>query len=382
MSENFLDLKIPFWCGVSEKPTLNQELYPFSLQKNPDGTYSQVDKELVAKVIEKYSKEEYKHVTTPPGVSSWGNSRANVLLQYIDKNVNAEQLKNKKVLDIAGVNSYIADYLFDRYQIKDYTIVNPSIDQKNLDSKNLIKLINGYFPDALKDDNEKYDLILLFNCLEHVIAPDQMLKDIEKYLSPDGVLVLNTIDVLKLFRNGDLNALLHEHTVYFTPNSFSNVVNNANLQIENIIYENDGIITAIKKNHSGKQKFLEPEKIDLSIYYEQIDYLKNYFKQIKENNEKLIIHGACAGLFNICALVNDYVDISDIQIVDIDEFKHGKYMPGFKNKILLPDEIDASQVDKILVATSSFYDPISKYWIDRGIQENNIDLIYKTPILI
>ncbi|MBI5020632.1 MAG: methyltransferase domain-containing protein [Ignavibacteriales bacterium] len=61
--------------------------------------------------------------------------------------------------------------------------------QHNIKIENTLK---SDFNDSIKTKSEKYETILCFEVLEHVMNPSHFLKEIHKLLTPSGVLYLST----------------------------------------------------------------------------------------------------------------------------------------------------------------------------------------------
>lgn len=371
-STDIFSIELPYWVGVLENPILNIPVTPFSIRKDESGFYKQINTETIDKIINNYSSNEYAHISTPPGESSWANSLTNQSLEYLRKN---STLKGKKVLDIAGVNSYIADILFEKDNIESYTLINPNLHEENYNSK--ITCIKGYFPEAF-DCNLKFDVVLLFNCLDHVQNPQSFLEEIKKILNNDGVLVLKIQDNTSHLINGDFNGLLHEHLFYFTSESFKIIAKKAGFSVSDCFMQENAILASLKKE--AKDNFSEkivPPEFDLTIFNKQIEYSKNLFRDLIQKERKIIIHGACNGIATLSSILKPEIDISDIQVVDIDEKKHNKFLPGFKKPILFPDEVSSENIDFVIVGSATFINSIKNYWVSRCINENNVLTMYK-----
>jgi len=360
------NIELPYWQGVVSEPGATPITLPFSVAKDEDGLYKQINLDTINKIIEKYSSDEYRHISTPPGESSWGDKIANQNIEYTRKNVD---LKGKRILDIAGVSSYIADILFEEDEILSYTLINPNFKNDVKISK--MKCIKGYFPEAITQD-EKFDVVLLFNCLEHVPNPQEFLSSIKNVLTEDGVLILKIPNVTRLFKQGDFSVFLHEHIFYFTAETFTLISEKAGMGVANMCLDDDGIMATLKHLRVQKKIDIKIPDFDLSKFNSQIEYSKNLFKKLMQNNTKFIFHGAALGLVTLAHLVKDEIDLSNVQVVDIDENKHGKYLPLYKLPIKSPEEIDVDSVDLIISGSTIFLNPIINYWTKRGLRPKNI----------
>jgi 2-polyprenyl-3-methyl-5-hydroxy-6-metoxy-1,4-benzoquinol methylase len=91
------------------------------------------------------------------------------------------------------------------------------------------------------ESEEKYDLILMLNLIEHVRRPDEVLAKARSLLTPHGLLLIKTpnYDALdaKIFRHrswGGYHA--PRHFVLFDRDSFARVAKNQGLQVKSFAY--------------------------------------------------------------------------------------------------------------------------------------------------
>jgi len=88
------------------------------------------------------------------------------------------------------------------------------------------EVVDGYFPDALADRTEQFDVICFNDVLEHVIDPWALLRETRRWLTPGGTVVaaIPSIQfapvVLELVRGrwdyGDAGTLDRTHLRFFT----------------------------------------------------------------------------------------------------------------------------------------------------------------------
>ena len=76
------------------------------------------------------------------------------------------------------------------FGVSNYTCVDPAIPSFD---KEYPKILRAYFP-VTEIANQKFDLILAFNVLEHVPSPLEFLKSINSSLAEGGMAVLSVPD--------------------------------------------------------------------------------------------------------------------------------------------------------------------------------------------
>ncbi|MEK7463115.1 MAG: class I SAM-dependent methyltransferase [Patescibacteria group bacterium] len=139
---------------------------------------------------------------------------------------NIQREKNIKLLDIGcGPGFFLAEAQKNGFEVYG---LEPSLEGCGFARKNL-KLKNIVCGSAINLDGNfhgNFDVISAFDVIEHVLDPIQFLKNINKKLNPEGLVVITTplIDSLfaKLLGN-KWYALIPSHLTYFTGNSFEDI---------------------------------------------------------------------------------------------------------------------------------------------------------------
>lgn len=100
---------------------------------------------------------------------------------------------------------------------------------------NKISLINGKLPNQLNLENQSFDLICLFDVLEHVEDDLLALREIKKFLKPNGKIILTVPAFQFLWSSHDKN--LH-HFRRYNFNNLKKLITNSNLRATRIGYFN------------------------------------------------------------------------------------------------------------------------------------------------
>lgn len=96
-----------------------------------------------------------------------------------------------------------------------------------------VKIFQGEIFEILKNINEKFDIIIIWHTLEHVLQPYTLLLKCAEKLSTNGIIAIQVPDYEKL---GESIVGVH-HVSYFTPDSLLNLVKNSNLKILSYDYD-------------------------------------------------------------------------------------------------------------------------------------------------
>ena len=176
------------------------------------------------------------------------SDRLNSVLDKIEKLLfNKDQIK---ILEI-GCNSgsflqsiYLC--LKDRNQVSNVNITGIDIDSNaiyNRKCDSSIELINSNVEDFLLENSKKYDLILHFELIEHLVDPRKFIFSISNLLNKEGIMYFHTpniegFDNLKLPYN-NLRPLAHGifppmHLQGFSPSTISFLLLNCGFNIKKI----------------------------------------------------------------------------------------------------------------------------------------------------
>lgn len=282
--------------------------------------------------------------------------------------------KNLKILEIGGGNTFIAEQISNSFKNVHITCLDPSYSTKTINES--IKLISGFFPTDLQ--NQKFDLIFCFNTLEHIPDSTSFLKVLNEFLVETGLLVISFPESSKQIANGDWNLFSQQHVNYFIAPFFFDYFEKYDLKIVDYVVQYDEAIVTCRKT-SKEQKISQlfggfdsissSAEIDLR-FLNNFNAISDLLLSNKANLDRFFVHGATAGILNIVSnMKNAEFFWDNLQIIDNDSIKHGKYLSGFRNQVLPLDQVK-SQPLSVLIATSTFSNEIKKSWLDRFDGEN------------
>lgn len=97
------------------------------------------------------------------------------------------------------------------------------------------KIYPGWLPDNIKNINGKFDLICLFDVLEHISKDAEALSILNKFLSPKGVIIITVPAYQWLWSMHDIQ---HQHHRRYTMKSLELIATNENLVMNKSSYFN------------------------------------------------------------------------------------------------------------------------------------------------
>ena len=288
------------------------------------------------------------------------------------------KLKPKKsyIIDI-GSNDGIALKPFKDLKFKNLLGIEPAKNLAKIANKNKINTFNGFLNfKNLKKIKSKADLILASNVFAHSDDLKEMAECMLKLLSSKGVIILEVQYLMNTLKDLTFDNIYHEHYNYWSLTSLTNFFKNLNATIykaEKINTHGGSIRIFIKKGKKNKvdknvkkllkdeeeyglKKFETYKKFGEKVYKIRENIIKN-IKKLKKDGKKIIGYGAPA---KATTALNFFGISEDIAfVVEDNNLKHNKFIPGVKIPILSKNKIENSN-NNMLVLAWNFFEDIKK----------------------
>ena len=360
ITQNLFQLDaLPIWRGVTIEPW-QFDVMPFILNADNSGLmFQSITDEINTKVLSHYSNQEYAFITKPPGSSEWANHLGDGLIDFAISIIGDK--KKLRILEIGGGSCYVAEKICNEVDPNEYVIVDPALKDSANNKK--ITVLSEFYNGQ---DLGFFDVILSFNCIEHLPEPRSFLASLSNIRSKNG----SPTEIGLIFPNAqdqiissDINVFLHEHINYFTPLSLLNLLNELDLELINYNSSKDEFKITLKSSknteknksiiHDSREDILEitagiTEKLKSSV-----DLVASYGDSAK----KVGFHGATNGLNNILYL-SRCTDNKNFYIFDGDKSKEEKFLPTLASPILHSDKKIYNEMDFIIISAMTYYNEI------------------------
>ena len=267
--------------------------------------------------------------------------------------------------------------------------IEPAKNLAKLANENGINTYNGYLEDkSIKPLKNGADLLLASNVFAHSDNLEGMAESMKRLIKPDGKIIIEVQYLLNTIKDLTFDNIYHEHTNYWSLHTLSNFLNKFDLKVfkvEKIDTHGGSIRVYVSQSKeilidkSVKQFLDKEEKFGLkkiSTYVEfgktieklRINTIKN-IKNIKMKYKKIIGYGAPA---KATTLLNYFNIGNEIDfIIEDNELKHGKFVPGVNIKIVKKKKIE-DKSNAILVLAWNFFEDIKKN--NKDICDNFINI--------
>jgi len=288
------------------------------------------------------------------------------------------KLKPKKsyIIDI-GSNDGVALKPFKELGFNNFLGIEPAKNLAKLANKNKIKTFNGFLDmKNIKNIKKNADLILASNVFAHSDNLKEMATCMIQLLSKKGTIIIEVQYLLNTLKDLTFDNIYHEHYNYWSLTSLTNFFKQFKVKIfkvEKIATHGGSIRIYIKKDKNTKieksvNKILKEEEnfgiknfktyqdFGKKVYRIRENVIKN-LKKLKKNKETIIGYGAPA---KATTSLNFFGISKEIDyIVEDNNLKHNKFVPGVKIPIYSKDKI-AKKKPFVLVLAWNFFNEIKE----------------------
>ena len=296
--------------------------------------------------------------------------------------------KNSYIIDI-GSNDGIALKPFLNMGYKKVLGIEPAKNLAKLANKNKIKTLNFFLEKQnLKRIKKNASLILASNVFAHSDKLKEMTECMMYLLAKNGTIIIEVQYLLNTLKDLTFDNIYHEHYNYWSLTSLVNFFNQFNAKIfrcEKVDTHGGSLRIYISKNNkikiekSVKQMLSEEENFGIKKYktykefgekvYKIRENVIQNIKKLKNKKKQIIGYGAPAKAttaLNFFGISNE-IDF----IVEDNNLKHGKFVPGVKIPIKPKSKIK-NKNNFLLVLAWNFYKDIKKN--NNNLSENFINI--------
>lgn len=216
------------------------------------------------------------------------------------------------------------------------------------------------------------DVICCRHTLEHIGETHQFLRTIRDSIGPrnETLVIFEVPDTLRILREGAFWDLYYEHCSYFTPGSLARLFRATGFEVDQLYLDFDDqyiIVTAYPScDGQSSPSSLEEDVSSLKDIVEDftqtcrsaLTYWTDAANSALREGKKIALWGS--GSKAVAFLTTLGLGDAIACVVDINPYRHGKFLPCSGHEIVSPESLIDREPDQIIVMNPIYCDEIKR----------------------
>jgi SAM-dependent methyltransferase len=259
-----------------------------------------------------------------------------------------------------------------------------AVDRVRKKGPDHLTFIKDYYSERYADYHA--DLVCCRHTLEHIHDTARFLGTVRKAIGNrlDTVVFFEVPDATRILRELAFWDIYYEHCSYFTSGSLARLFRSCRFEVTDLCRAFDDQylliearpVSEVPVNVHESEESLEKLAKDVNHFaahcLEELDWWKNCLRQIDDDGKRVVVWGSgskCVS-FMTTLRVEDKVEY----VIDINPYRHGKFVPGAGKEIMPPEFLKKYKPDVTIVMNPIYCNEIRQMLADMGVATDVISL--------
>ena len=247
----------------------------------------------------------------------------------------------------------------------------------NSKSSDRVTFIQDYYSERYA--NYHGDLVCCRHTLEHIHNTAGFVSSMRRAIGNrlDTIVFFEVPDITRVLRELAFWDIYYEHCSYFSPGSLARLFRSCQFDIIDLSRDFDDQYLLIEarpvSEASDRVHELEESLEEIAKYvkyfsthcHEKLDQWKNHLQQIHGDERRAVVWGSgskCVSFMTTLG-VKDEIEY----VIDVNPYRHGKFLPGVGKKIMPPEFLRKYKPDVTIVMNQIYCDEIRQMLDDMGV---------------
>jgi len=250
-------------------------------------------------------------------------------------------------------------------------------DRVRSQASDRLTFIRDYYSEQYA--NYHGDLICCRHTLEHIPNTAEFLSSVRRAIGNrlDTIVFFEVPDVTRVLRELAFWDIYYEHCSYFSQGSLARLFRSCQFEIIDLSkdFDDQYILIEAKPVNRKAEKLHEMEesveemakdvKYFATHYREKLNQWKRRLNELYADGRRVVVWGSGSKCVSFMSTLGVKDEVA--YVVDINPFRHGKYLPGVGKKVMSPEILTKYKPDVVIVMNQIYYDEIRQMLNDMGL---------------